>query len=41
MPKYEVSMNLVEAKIAKFIVESKDEDEYMMLWGRYFRMEYF
>lgn len=33
MPKYEVCMNYVEAKRAKFVVEAKDEDELHDLIG--------
>lgn len=33
MPKYEVRMNYVEAKRAKFVVEAKDEDELHDLIG--------
>lgn len=33
MPKYEVTMNYVEAKMAKFVVEAKDPDELHDLIG--------
>lgn len=33
MPKYEVTMNYVEAKTAKFVVEAKDPDELHELIG--------
>jgi len=33
MPKYKVTMNLVEAKQAKFVVEAKDPDELHELLG--------
>ena len=33
MPKYEVTMNYVEAKQAKFVVEAKDPDELHELLG--------
>ncbi len=33
MPKYEVCMNYVEAKRAKFVVEAKDPDELHDLMG--------
>lgn len=33
MPKYEVTMNYVEAKSAKFVVEAKDPDELHELIG--------
>lgn len=33
MPKYKVKMNLVEAKVAEFVVEAKDPDELHDLIG--------
>lgn len=33
MPKYEVTMNYVEAKVAKFVVEAKDPEELHDLIG--------
>jgi hypothetical protein len=33
MPKYKVTMNYVEAKVAEFVVEAKDPDELHELLG--------